>query len=91
MEEFPVEIMQKVFVSDSKLSSHPIVHDVKNADDISSFFDGISYKKVYDYKILFNNGFALVTNFLLSRFYLLELLSILGSVYNPHDGELLWT
>lgn len=45
MEEFPVEVMQKVFVSDSKLSSHPIVHNVQNADDISSFFDGISYKK----------------------------------------------
>ncbi|KAL0132492.1 hypothetical protein PUN28_000323 [Cardiocondyla obscurior] len=45
MEEFPVEVMQNVFVADSKLSSHPIVHDVQNADDISSFFDGISYKK----------------------------------------------
>ncbi|XP_028045976.2 glutamyl aminopeptidase [Monomorium pharaonis] len=45
MEEFPVEIVQNVFASDSKLSSHPIVHDVQNADDISSFFDGISYKK----------------------------------------------
>ncbi|XP_011698185.1 PREDICTED: glutamyl aminopeptidase-like isoform X2 [Wasmannia auropunctata] len=45
MEEFPVEVMQKVLNSDSKLSSHPIVHELKNADDISSFFDGISYKK----------------------------------------------
>ncbi|XP_024870969.1 glutamyl aminopeptidase-like [Temnothorax curvispinosus] len=45
MEEFPVEVMQKVFVTDAKLSSHPIVYNVQNADDISSFFDGISYKK----------------------------------------------
>ncbi|KYN43680.1 Glutamyl aminopeptidase [Trachymyrmex septentrionalis] len=45
MEEFPVEVMQKVFVPDSKLSSHPIVYNVQNADDITSFFDGISYKK----------------------------------------------
>ncbi|XP_011878875.1 PREDICTED: glutamyl aminopeptidase-like isoform X2 [Vollenhovia emeryi] len=45
MEEFPVEVMQKVFVSDAKLSSHPIVYDIQNPDDISSFFDGISYKK----------------------------------------------
>lgn len=58
MEEFPVEVMQKVFVSDSKLSSHPIVHNVQNADDISSFFDGISYKKVNNYNI-FNNSFCI--------------------------------
>ncbi|EGI70560.1 Glutamyl aminopeptidase [Acromyrmex echinatior] len=45
MEEFPVEVMQKVFVPDSKLSSHPIIYNVQNADDITSFFDGISYKK----------------------------------------------
>ncbi|XP_039305281.1 glutamyl aminopeptidase-like isoform X2 [Solenopsis invicta] len=45
MEEFPVEVMQNVFVADSKLSSHPIIHDVQNPDDITSFFDGISYKK----------------------------------------------
>jgi len=51
MEEFPVEVMQKVFVSDSKLSSHPIIHNVQNADDITSFFDGISYKKVHEYII----------------------------------------
>ena len=60
MEEFPVEIVQNVFASDSKLSSHPIVHEVQNADDISSFFDGISYKKVFYYNIiLFNNGISI--------------------------------
>ncbi|XP_036146513.1 glutamyl aminopeptidase-like isoform X2 [Monomorium pharaonis] len=45
MEEFPIEVMQNVFVSDSKLSSHPIIYDVENPDDITSFFDAISYKK----------------------------------------------
>jgi len=55
MEEFPIEVMQKVFVPDSKLSSHPIIYNVQNADDITSFFDGISYKKVHEYNILFDN------------------------------------
>lgn len=57
MEEFPVEVMQKVFAADAKLSSHPIVHNVQNADDISSFFDGISYKKVHNYTLLIINDF----------------------------------
>lgn len=55
MEEFPVEVMQKVFVSDAKLSSHPIIYNIQNADDISSFFDGISYKKVFDIIYIYNN------------------------------------
>ncbi|KYN04893.1 Glutamyl aminopeptidase [Cyphomyrmex costatus] len=45
MEEFPVQVMQNVFVSDSKLSSHPIINNIQNTDDIASFFDDISYQK----------------------------------------------
>ncbi|XP_011637436.2 LOW QUALITY PROTEIN: glutamyl aminopeptidase-like [Pogonomyrmex barbatus] len=45
MEQFAVDVMQKVFVTDSKLSSHPIIYDVKNPDEITSFFDEISYQK----------------------------------------------
>lgn len=46
MEEFPIEVMQNVFVTDSKLSSHPIVDNVQNTADIASFFDDVSYQKV---------------------------------------------
>ncbi|KYQ54762.1 Glutamyl aminopeptidase [Trachymyrmex zeteki] len=45
MEEFPIEVMQNVFVTDSKLSSHPIVDNVQNTADIASFFDDVSYQK----------------------------------------------
>lgn len=46
MEQFPVDIMHKAFIIDAKLSSHPIIQNVKNPDEITSFFDEISYKKV---------------------------------------------
>ena len=45
MEQFPVDIMHKAFIIDAKLSSHPIIQNVKNPDEITSFFDEISYKK----------------------------------------------
>lgn len=38
--------MQPVMVTDAGLSSHPIVVDVTNPDDINSVFDSISYEKV---------------------------------------------
>ncbi|XP_029160957.1 glutamyl aminopeptidase-like isoform X2 [Nylanderia fulva] len=45
MEQFSVKVMHKAFMTDAKLSSHPIIHDVQNPDQITSFFDEISYKK----------------------------------------------
>lgn len=45
MEQFSVNVMHKAFIIDAKLSSHPIIHNVKNPDEITSFFDEISYKK----------------------------------------------
>ena len=68
MEEFPISIMQNVFVSDSKLSSHPIVYNVQNADDIAAIFDDISYQKVYESNILII-VFIMFTNFFISFIY----------------------
>ena len=68
MEQFPIWIMQNVFVSDSKLSSHPIVYNVHNADDIAAVFDDISYQKVYKSNILII-VFILFTNFFISFIY----------------------
>lgn len=45
MEMFLVEQMHSVFVTDAKLSSHPIVQTVSNPDEITAIFDEISYKK----------------------------------------------
>jgi len=46
MDKFLTSILQSALVADARLSSHPIVHDVKNPDEITSAFDEISYKKV---------------------------------------------
>lgn len=46
MEQFLISEIQSVFVTDSKLSSHPIVQPVKNPDEITAIFDEISYQKV---------------------------------------------
>lgn len=45
MDEFLVDQMHSVFVTDAKLSSHPIVQTVSNPDEITAIFDEISYKK----------------------------------------------
>ncbi|XP_053981166.1 glutamyl aminopeptidase-like [Hylaeus volcanicus] len=45
MDLFLVEQMHSVFVTDAKLSSHPIVQTVSNPDEITAIFDEISYKK----------------------------------------------
>ncbi|XP_006607951.1 glutamyl aminopeptidase isoform X2 [Apis dorsata] len=45
MDLFLVEQMHSVFVTDAKLSSHPIVQTVNNPDEITAIFDEISYKK----------------------------------------------
>ncbi|OAD57202.1 Glutamyl aminopeptidase [Eufriesea mexicana] len=45
MDLFLVEQMFSVFVTDAKLSSHPIVQTVSNPDEITAIFDEISYKK----------------------------------------------
>lgn len=46
MDLFLIEQMHSVFVTDEKLSSHPIVQTVNNPDEITAIFDEISYKKV---------------------------------------------
>ena len=46
MDLFLIEQMHSVFVTDAKLSSHPIVQTVNNPDEITAIFDEISYKKV---------------------------------------------
>lgn len=46
MDNFVVEIMHPVLSYDSTKSTHPIIYDVNNPDEITSFFDDISYKKV---------------------------------------------
>ena len=38
--------MQPIMVTDAGVSSHPIVVDVRNPDQINEVFDGISYSKV---------------------------------------------
>ncbi|XP_017883945.1 glutamyl aminopeptidase isoform X3 [Ceratina calcarata] len=45
MDLFLIEQMHSVFVTDAKLSSHPIVQTVSNPDEITAIFDEISYKK----------------------------------------------
>ncbi|XP_033329801.1 glutamyl aminopeptidase [Megalopta genalis] len=45
MDRFPMEQMHTVFVTDAKLSSHPIVQIVSNPDEITAIFDDISYQK----------------------------------------------
>ncbi|CAL7934097.1 unnamed protein product [Xylocopa violacea] len=45
MDMFLTEQMHSVFVTDAKLSSHPIVQTVNNPDEITAIFDEISYKK----------------------------------------------
>lgn len=45
MDLFLVEQIHSVFVTDAKLSSHPIVQTVNNPDEITAIFDDISYKK----------------------------------------------
>lgn len=46
MEQFLTDEIHSVFVTDAKLSSHPIVQTVKNPDEITAIFDEISYNKV---------------------------------------------
>ncbi|GAB1864921.1 Aminopeptidase [Camponotus japonicus] len=45
MEQFSINVIHKVMITDAKLSSHPIIQNVKNPDEITSFFDEISYQK----------------------------------------------
>lgn len=52
MDLFLIEQMHSVFVTDAKLSSHPIVQTVSNPDEITAIFDEISYKKVLHYSII---------------------------------------
>lgn len=46
MEQFLINEIHDVFVTDAKLSSHPIVQTVKNPDEITAIFDEITYEKV---------------------------------------------
>ncbi|XP_076174900.1 glutamyl aminopeptidase isoform X2 [Ptiloglossa arizonensis] len=45
MDFFLIDQIHSVFVTDAKLSSHPIVQSVSNPDEITAIFDPISYKK----------------------------------------------
>nr|XP_012217531.1 PREDICTED: glutamyl aminopeptidase-like [Linepithema humile]XP_012217532.1 PREDICTED: glutamyl aminopeptidase-like [Linepithema humile] len=45
MDDFVVHNMHPVFITDSTLSSNPIVHEVKNPDEITALFNDITYKK----------------------------------------------
>lgn len=45
MEEFLTDQIHSVFVTDAKLSTHPIIQTVNNPDEITAIFDEISYKK----------------------------------------------
>lgn len=38
--------LQRALSADSKVSSHPIIVEVENPDQITSVFDSISYSKV---------------------------------------------
>lgn len=60
MEEFLTDEIHSVFVTDAKLSSHPIVQPVRNSDEITSMFDEISYEKVIC--ILLGNNFNILTD-----------------------------
>lgn len=51
MDLFLIDQMHSVFVTDAKLSSHPIVQIVSNPDEITAIFDEISYKKVINYPL----------------------------------------
>ena len=46
MAQFLLGDLQPVMVTDAGLSSHPIVVDVTDPNDINSVFDSISYQKV---------------------------------------------
>ncbi|XP_046824209.1 glutamyl aminopeptidase-like [Vespa crabro] len=45
MEEFLLDQIHLVFITDAKLSTHPIIQTVNNPDEITSIFDEISYRK----------------------------------------------
>lgn len=46
MDRFLPETLHPVFITDSKISSHPIVQTVSNPDEITAIFDTITYSKV---------------------------------------------
>ena len=54
MAQFLLGDLQPVMVTDAGLSSHPIVVDVTDPNDINSVFDSISYQKVSLYSIQLN-------------------------------------
>lgn len=47
LEQFVTEDVQPVMVVDSVTSSHPIVVNVNNPNQINEVFDSISYSKVW--------------------------------------------
>ena len=46
MEQFSTEDALPVMITDSKISSHPIIVNVQNPNQINEVFDSISYSKV---------------------------------------------
>ncbi|XP_034934973.1 glutamyl aminopeptidase isoform X2 [Chelonus insularis] len=45
MDQFLIKTLHPVFITDAKLSSHPIVQTVNNPDEITAIFDVITYSK----------------------------------------------
>lgn len=69
MDQFLLMNLHPVLILDAALSSHPIVQEVQNPDQITEIFDTISYDKVCQFKKVVNIG-----NFKYStKFYLIDI------------------
>ncbi|XP_023035875.2 uncharacterized protein LOC6650874 [Drosophila willistoni] len=104
LEQFQSATLQSVLVYDAKLSSHPIVQEVKTPDQITAIFDTISYDKGGSVIRMLENlvGSEIfeqaVTNYLEKHQYLNtvtdDFLSEVAALYTATDVKLLmrtWT
>ena len=55
LDQFVVDDLQPIMVTDAGAASHPIIVDVRNPDQINEVFDGISYSKVSSYNVYTNS------------------------------------
>ncbi|KAF7991209.1 hypothetical protein HCN44_002771 [Aphidius gifuensis] len=55
MDRFLPETLHGVLITDSKISSHPIVQSVNNPDEITAIFDSITYSKGASVLRMLNN------------------------------------
>lgn len=83
MEQFLINEIHTVFVTDAKLSSHPIVQTVKNPDEITAIFDEITYQKVTI--VISRKNYIDVYIDSLLRF--VRTFSVSGIICDSHDGE----